>query len=122
MKIRCRSFISRVTSLLLVLFLLLAFLPGRQSAATEVKADAQKFIDQFTAEWLKLRYAYSQASWNSNIRIVEGDETNSKAENAALEKLTTFTGSRENIAQATAFLKLRDKLAPLQTKQLERIL
>src|SRR5436853_2674149 len=116
MKIRRRSFISQVTSLSLLPFLLLAFVPGRQSAAVDVRADAQKFIDQFTAEWLKLRYAYSQASWNSNTRIVEGDDTNSKAENAALEKLTTFTGSRENIERATAFLKQKEKLTPLQVK------
>ena len=111
-------------SVALAIFLLLAFSSSKQHASSiaDVKADAQKFIDEFTAEWLKLRYAYSQASWNSNTHIVEGDETNSKAENAALERLTTFTGSRENIEKATTFLKQKEKLAPLQVKQLESIL
>jgi peptidyl-dipeptidase A len=110
--------------MLLVTFLLVAFIPGGQSAssAPDIKADAQKFIDQFTAEWLRLRYAYSQASWASNTKIIEGDDTNTKAENAALEKLTTFTGSKENIEKATMFLKEQTKLTPVQVKQLKSIL
>jgi peptidyl-dipeptidase A len=124
MKMNNRSFLSQAASLLLVIFLLLAFIPGGQrvASASSVRDDAQKFIDQFTAQWLQLRYSYTQASWNSNTKIVEGDDTNSKAENAALERLTAFTGSKENIEKASAFLKEKNKLAPLQVKQLERIL
>src|SRR5215217_2766888 len=98
-----RSLVLPVTSSLLVLFLLLSFLPaGRRAAAgSDPRAEAQKFIDQFTAEWLQLRYSYNLASWNSNTKIVEGDNTNAKAENAALEKLTAFTGSKQNIERAT---------------------
>lgn len=117
-------FLSRLTGSLLVLFLVLAFLPaGRRAAAeSDPRAEAQKFIDQFTAEWVQLRYSYNLASWNSNTKIVEGDETNAKAENAALEKLTAFTGSKQNIERATALLKQQDKLTPLQVKQLKGIL
>ncbi|HEY0375721.1 MAG TPA: M2 family metallopeptidase [Pyrinomonadaceae bacterium] len=117
-------FFSRLTGSLLVLFLLSSFVPVAQRAvnASDPRAEAQKFIDQYTAEWLQLRYAYNLASWNSNTKIVEGDETNAKAENAALEKLTVFTGSKENIERATALLKQQDKLAPLQVKQLKGIL
>jgi peptidyl-dipeptidase A len=109
---------------LLAILLLVALIPGGQTTgrAWDVRDDAQKFIDQFSARWLELRYAYTQASWNSNIRIVEGDDSNAKAENAALEKLTTFTGSKENIERATTFLKQQDKLTPLQVKQLKGIL
>jgi peptidyl-dipeptidase A len=124
MKMNHRLFFSQAASLLLVIFLLLSFIPGVQRAvnATSVRDDAQKFIDEFTAQWLQLRYSYSQASWNSNTRIVEGDDTNSKAENAALERLTAFTGSRDNIEKATRFLKEQNKLTPLQVKQLKGIL
>jgi peptidyl-dipeptidase A len=124
MKMKHRSFLSQAASLLLAIFLLLAFIPSGQrvASASSVRDDAQKFIDQFTAQWLQLRYSYTQASWNSNTKIVEGDDTNSKAENAALERLTAFTGSKENIEKASAFLKEKNKLAPLQVKQLERIL
>ncbi|HKQ51149.1 MAG TPA: M2 family metallopeptidase, partial [Pyrinomonadaceae bacterium] len=117
---RNRLLLSPVAGSLLVLFLLLAFVPAGR--ASDPRAEAQKFIDQFTAEWVRLRYDYSQASWNSNTKIVEGDETNAKAENAALEKLTTFTGSKENIERATALLKQQAKLTPLQVKQLKAIL
>jgi peptidyl-dipeptidase A len=110
---------------LLAMLLLIAFAPGGQravSASPDVRADAQKFIDEYTAQWLKLRYAYTQASWTSNTHIIAGDDTNSKAENAALEKLTAFTGSKENIEKARAFLKEQNKLTPLQVKQLKSIL
>lgn len=121
---RQRPFLAPVKSFLLVLSLLLAFVPGGQPAvhASDPRAEAQKFIEQFTAQWLQLRYAYSQASWSSNTKIVEGDETNAKAENAAREKLVAFTGSKENIERATALLKQQDKLTPLQVKQLKAIL
>jgi peptidyl-dipeptidase A len=117
-------FLSRLTGSLLVLFLLAAFVPDAQRAASasDPRTEAQKFIEQYTAEWLQLLYAYNQASWNSNTKIVEGDETNARAENAALEKLTAFTGSKENIERATALLKQQDKLTPLQVKQLKGIL
>jgi peptidyl-dipeptidase A len=123
-KMKLRLLLSQITSLLLAILLLVAFIPGGQptARAENVRDDAQKFIDQFTAEWLQLRYVYSQASWNSNTRIVEGDEANAKAENLALERLTAFTGSKANIERATALLKQQDKLTPLQVKQLKGIL
>jgi peptidyl-dipeptidase A len=124
MKMNHRLFFPQAATLLLIIFLLLSFIPGGQRAvnATSVRDDAQKFIDEFTAQWLQLRYSYSQASWNSNTRIVEGNDANSKAENAALERLTAFTGSRDNIEKATRFLKEQNKLTPLQVKQLKGIL
>jgi peptidyl-dipeptidase A len=124
MKMKHGPFFSQAASLLLVIFLLISFIPGGQTliSASSVRDDAQKFIDQFTAQWLQLRYSYSQASWNSNTRIVEGDDSNSKAENAALERLTAFTGSKGNIEKATFFLKEQDKLTPLQVRQLKGIL
>ncbi len=119
-----RSLLSRVASSLFALFLLLTFLPASRhaSAGSDPRTEAQKFIDQYTAEWLRLLYADNLASWNSNTKIVEGDKTNAEAENAALEKLTAFTGSKENIERATALLKQQDKLTPLQVRQLKHIL
>jgi len=124
MKIKTKLPFSQAASLLLVIFLLFAFIPGGQRgvSASSVRDDAQKFIDQFTAQWLQLRYSYTQASWNSNTKIVEGNDSNSKAENAALERLTAFTGSRDNIEKATLFLKEQNQLTPLQVKQLKGIL
>lgn len=87
-----------------------------------VRGEAQKFIDQYTKEWNDLRTASSLAEWESNTRIVAGDETNAKATIAAIEKLTAFTGKKENIEKAQQFLESKDKLSPLQVKQLERII
>ncbi len=121
---RHRPLLSQVAGFLLVLFLLLAFVPNAQRtvSASDPQAEAQKFIDEFTAEWLRLLYDDNLASWNSNTKIVEGDETNAKAQNAASEKLTAFTGGKANIESATALLKQQDKLTPLQVRQLKGIL
>jgi peptidyl-dipeptidase A len=96
--------------------------PASLASAKDVKSDAQKFIDEYTKTWAKLRYESSQAEWQSNIMIVEGDDTNSKATVAAAEKLVAFTGSKTNIDQANKFLKKKNKLTPIQVKQLEAIL
>jgi len=92
------------------------------SSKDEIRAEAQKFIDEYEAMWTKLRYESSQAEWKSNTMIVEGNDTNSKATVAANEKLVGFTGSKKNIDGATKFLKQKDKLTPIQVKQLQAIL
>ncbi len=91
-------------------------------STSDVRQDAQKFIDRYTAEWQKLSYASALAEWRSNTHIVEGDDTNKKATIAANKALADFTGSKANIDTATAFLKQKQKLGPLQVKQLEQIL
>lgn len=119
------SYLKRAISLILVVLVLFLTVPtsGQQSLKpTGASAEAQKFIDEYTAQWTKLRYAEVLADWKSNTQIVEGDDSNAKATNAAQEKLSAFTGSRANIEAATKFLKQKDKLTPLQVKQLERIL
>lgn len=105
-------------------FMLSVFVLGAAPAAfaADVRKDAQKFIDDYTATWAKLRYESAQADWRSNTMIIEGDDTNAKATVAAGEKLAAFTGSKENIEKATEFLKQKDKLKPLQVLQLQAIL
>ncbi|HEY6188684.1 MAG TPA: M2 family metallopeptidase [Pyrinomonadaceae bacterium] len=115
----------RVTSLLLVVLVLCLTAPtnGQKSLReADVSNEAQKFIDEYTAQWMKLRYVYNQAEWKSNTQIIEGDKSNAQATNEALEKLTTFTGSRANIEAATKFLKQKERLTPLQVRQLQNIL
>src|SRR3954471_21286479 len=87
----------RVFSLAIIFSLLCCFAAITQAdKETDVKAEAQKFIDQYSQTWNELRYQSSQAEWNANIKIVEGDDTNAKATNAAEEKLSAFTGSKTN--------------------------
>ncbi|MBL8151948.1 MAG: hypothetical protein JNN15_18660, partial [Blastocatellia bacterium] len=92
------------------------------AGGSDVQAEAQKFIDEYTTKWNNLRTESVLAEWNSNIRIVEGDDTNAKATKAAQEKLAAFTGSRNNIEAAKTFLAKRSNLTPLQIKQLEAVL
>ncbi len=85
-------------------------------------ADAQSFIDAYTAEYVKLSTASSEAQWSANTKIVEGDSTNAKEVERTGEAYAAFTGSKENIEKAQAFLKDESKLSGLQAKQLEKIL
>ena len=83
---------------------------------------ARAFIDAYTEQYQQLYYASALAEWKSNTYIMEGDTATAAATRRANEALAKFTGSQENIEQARFFLKYRDKLPPLQVRQLERIL
>lgn len=100
---------------IVLLFLFVACQPS-------VQREAQQFLDTYTTKYLELSYAYSLAEWNSNTRIVEGDETNANATKKARAELSAFTGSKANIEAAQRFLEQKDRLTPLQVKQFERIL
>jgi peptidyl-dipeptidase A len=53
---------------------------------------------------------------------VEGDTATAAATRQVKEAYAAFTGSKENIERTRAFLEKKDKLTPLQVKQLEKIL
>ncbi len=91
-------------------------------ASNPAQRQAQSFIDAYTKEYLRLRYASSLAEWESNTRIVAGDDTNAKRTNAANLALSDFTGSNKNVNQAKRLLAGRSQLTPLQVRQLEKIL
>ncbi|HEV8159114.1 MAG TPA: M2 family metallopeptidase, partial [Pyrinomonadaceae bacterium] len=117
----CHKF---VTSVLLALFVF-SFVATPATLAVskdDIRVEAQKFIDEYSAMWSKLRYESSEAEWKSNTMIVEGDDTNAKATVAAAEKLAAFTGSKKNIDGATKFLNEKEKLTTIQVKQLKAIL
>lgn len=84
-------------------------------------AEAQAFIDSYTAEYVKLSTASSEAQWAANTKIVEGDSTNARLVESTGEAYAAFTGSKENIEKAQNFLKNRSTLNELQEKQLEKI-
>lgn len=95
--------------------------PRRDVGTKVLTAQAQAFIDSYTAEYQRLYTASSNAEWDSNTRIVEGDDTNAQRTKEANERIAAFTGSTLNVALARRFLSRRRELAPLQVKQLERI-
>lgn len=107
--------------LITALSLAVIFLSSCGNSAN-VQQDAQAFIDKYTEEYVKLYAASSEAAWQFNIKIVEGDETNKLAAQKADEEMAAFTGSKENIERARTFLKSKDQLTDIQVKQLEGIL
>ncbi|HRO42885.1 MAG TPA: M2 family metallopeptidase [Flavipsychrobacter sp.] len=84
--------------------------------------DAQKFLDDYTEQFVKLYSNSSEAQWKANIEIKEGDSTNMLNAQKADEAMAAFTGSKENIEQAKKFLEKKDKLTEIQQKQIEVIL
>jgi len=103
--------------------LLLLFATGSCLVVSEGgNADAQRFLDGYTAEYLRLNYESAEAEWASNTHIVEGDATNSVRTKAANEALAAFTGDVENIETARRFLERAGDLNPAQRLQLEAVL
>jgi peptidyl-dipeptidase A len=92
---------------------------GTQTAEQQ---EAQVFLDNYTATYVKLYYASAEASWKTNTEIKEGDTLNAYNSRIADEALTAFTGSVDNIEQTKKLLAQKDKLTPLQVRQLEYIL
>ena len=89
---------------------------------TRMSDEVRAFLDDYTATYVELYTASSEAEWASNTRIVEGDDTNRKRTEAANQALTAFTGSVEVIEAAERFLEWRDALDPVRTVQLEKVL
>ena len=108
------------------LALILTFIsckPDNKTAAlSPEQQEAQAFLDSYTTEYVKRYYASAEASWKTNTEIKEGDTLNAYNSRIADEALTAFTGSVENIEQTKKFLAQKDKLTPIQVRQLEYVL
>lgn len=102
--------------------ILIALLLTGCETPDKLQKKAQAFIDDYSQKYQQLYYASSLAEWESNTRIVEGDSSNAIATRQANEALANFTGSMQNITTIQEYLKKRDKLLPLQIKQLETML
>ncbi len=109
-------------SRILAFTLILAMIVACQVPDRDLQTEVGTFLDTYTARFVELSYASEQAEWESNTRIVEGDDGNRRRTEAANNALAAFTGSRENIEQIQGFLESRSELAPLQVRQLEAAL
>lgn len=85
-------------------------------------AEAQKFIDNYTKQYVKLYASAKNARWQSNIEIKPNDFTNAMIAQKADKDLAVFIGSKENIQSARKYLNPKYKLTKMQVKQLELIL
>lgn len=92
------------------------------SVDSNLQTNAQGFLDSFNSEYVKVSAKYNEAQWASNTRIVTGDSTNAIAEQLAGEAYSKFAGSNAVVDRVKLFLNEKDKLTPLQLKQLEAIL
>ncbi len=111
MKIKKLAINSRSILLALVLF-----------SCTDVKQEAQEYIDGYTDKLLSLYYASAETSWKTNTQIIEGDTMNAYESKIADEALASFMGSIENIEKTREYLESKDQLTDLQVRQLEAIL
>jgi len=103
------------------LFIGIIFMWGCQSPEA-LQEKVQDYIDNYSLTFQQLYYESSKAEWASNTRIIEGDSTNAIRTRQANEALANFTGSIDNIEKIQNLLKSRDKLLPMQVRQLEKML
>lgn len=95
-----------------------------QSCNNKMKTqnEVQSFLEEYNRKYQELITLSSEAEWQSNTIIIEGDSTNARATEKAKEELAKFTGSSYNIDKVKQYLSKKEILNPLQIKQLERIL
>lgn len=57
-----------------------------------IQDSVQSYLDAYNKTYKELNIISNEASWMTQIRIVEGDSTNSVANNKAQEAYAKFTG------------------------------
>jgi len=82
----------------------------------------QVFLDSYNKKYQEINIIANDAAWKSNTQIIEGDSTNSIANNKAQEEYAKFTGSTQNIETAKKYLAQQAELTALQVKQIKAIL
>ena len=87
-----------------------------------IQKEVQAYLDNYNKQYQKYIYLWNQGEWALNTKIVEGDTIASKNAQDAQTQYTKFIGSEENIKKATEYLKIKDRLTDVQTRQLNRIL
>ncbi len=89
---------------------------------TNAQQQAQKFLDSFNTAYENVYTAYSEAQWQSQIKIVEDDSTNAVNERKAGEAYAKFLGDSTVINRVKALLKDEKNLTELQVTSLKKIL
>ncbi|MEO0310618.1 MAG: hypothetical protein RIQ89_275 [Bacteroidota bacterium] len=95
------------------------------SCTTSPSVDQKKvaaFLQTYNEQYTKLYSKSSEMAWAVQTHIVAGDTMNAYNSRMADEAMAAFTGSKENIEQAQAFLKFEKELDPISIKQLKKIL
>jgi peptidyl-dipeptidase A len=95
---------------------------NNDTADKALQDTVQMYLDGYNKKYQELNIIANEASWKQQTHIVKGDTTNAAANDKAQEELAIFTGSSDNIAMATKYLKEESRLTPIQVKQLKSIL
>ncbi len=97
---------------------------GCGADAEQVPGDPEleNYLASYAKEYQRLSYASALAEWQANTRIVDGDTTNALRTQQANEALARFVGSTENINRIKGYLNDRERLTPLQARELEVML
>jgi hypothetical protein len=106
--------IARPVLLLVVLAIACRADAERMPRNTEV----ENYLAGYSKEYQRLNHASALAEWESNTHIVAGDSSNALRTRRANEQLAHFVGSAENITRIKGYLEHRDRLTPLQARQL----
>jgi peptidyl-dipeptidase A len=106
----------------IALFLFVALLARQVDAQQPESSEVENYLAAYNKEYQRLYYASNLAEWASNTHIVEGDSTNAVRTRRANEELARFVGSAENITRIRGFLARRDRLSPLQARELQVML
>lgn len=102
---------------------LVALLACQSDAARPAAGgELDTYLSDYGKEYQRLSNESALAEWESNTRIVEGDSANAIRTRRANEALARFVGSNENIGRIRGYLRDRDRLSPLQARQLEVML
>jgi peptidyl-dipeptidase A len=101
---------------------LIVLLACQSGASRSASADLDAYLSQYGQEFQRLSHESSLAEWESNTHIVEKDSTNSIRTRRANETLARFVGSSENITRIRGYLQDRDRLSPIQARQLDVML
>lgn len=102
---------------------LVALLACQSDAARPAAGgELDTYLSAYGKEYQRLSNESALAEWESNTRIVEGDSANAIRTRRANEALARFVGSNENIGRIRGYLRDRDRLSPLQARQLEVML
>lgn len=95
---------------------------SNSNADKALQDSVQTFLNIYNDKYKELNIVANETSWLTQTRIVEGDSTNSIANNKAQEAYAEYTGSKSVIETANKYLSKQDKLPELQVKQLKSIL
>ncbi|MBI2838922.1 MAG: M2 family metallopeptidase [Acidobacteria bacterium] len=103
------------TNFLVCLFVFAAAVIAR---AEDPRRQADQFIRAYTDEFQRVYTVAQEAMWLANTDITD---EHSGAEVKANEALSEFVGRKETIEQVKALLAQKDRLDPMQIRQLEKI-